>query len=370
MSGRNTILGAAAIAMALSVIAMPAFARGGVISTSSGEPIGKPVDQVQRVLRVGLDVFANERITTTANDRAQLLFVDGSTLSIGPNSELTLDRYFFDPAKSTGTIAISAGRGVLRLVGGAITKDNEATIRTPSGTIGIRGGITIVEITGPTQTNAYFVFGRGMRGDSEGRDETATRPSSAITLRAGREPAGRGAPIEQRMAQSQISRQNSGNPDATLPRPGPGTGSGGPPSQPGQHPIARQRVCNVFNNMPTPAQLPTVGTAIYNGRAVGTVLNGASRYNAIGTFQPTWYFSYRIGSVSINNFDGINYAGSTSGSPANVSFIGLVTDSAGRSGIVAGSFFKSPSDPAAYKAGTFSVASTDYKATGTFAGRR
>lgn len=268
MNGRNAALSVSGIAILLSLAtAGAALARVGVTSTSSGDPIGKPVDRDQRVLRVGIDVFANERITTTANDRAQLVFVDGTALSVGPNSELTLDRYVYDPAKGTGTLAITAGKGILRLVGGAITKGTEATIRTPSGTIGIRGGITIVEIVDQNQTNAYFVFGRGMRGSSEGRSETATRPGSAITLRTGRPPsppflanqqalagalgqleaprdrgtpgapqAQGGATIERRMAQSQVTQHNSNNPHA-----GPGGAPNRPPhaGPPGHDAVAR-----------------------------------------------------------------------------------------------------------------------------------
>ena len=283
MTGRigSPTVSAIAILAALAAAA-PAHARVGVTSTTAGEPVGKPVDQAQRVLRVGLDVFANERVTTGANDRAQLLFLDGSSLSVGPNADLTLDKYVYDPAKGTGAIAITAGKGILRLVGGAITKQTEATITTPSGTIGIRGGITIVEIIDQTQTNAYFIFGRNMRGTTDGRSENATRPGSAITLRAGRPPSapylanqqalasalglleapfGRqtpGAPpVEQRMAQSQVTQRNSANPNAAPPpQPGPAATTENPPAT--QVPNAAAQV-PVYGT-PAPVTHPVVPT--------------------------------------------------------------------------------------------------------------
>jgi hypothetical protein len=72
------------------------------------------------VLRIGIDVQANELVTTNENDRAHLVFHDGSSLTVGPNARLTIDRFVLDPSTKTGELAINASRGVLRLVGGKI----------------------------------------------------------------------------------------------------------------------------------------------------------------------------------------------------------------------------------------------------------
>ena len=76
------------------------------------------------MLRIGIDVQANELITTNANDRAHLVFLDGSSLTVGPNAQLTIDKFVFDPNTKTGELAINASKGVLRLVGGKISKNN------------------------------------------------------------------------------------------------------------------------------------------------------------------------------------------------------------------------------------------------------
>ena len=64
--------------LALSGMAM-AQSRVGVTSGTSGDPLGKPPAEAERVLRVGVDVKANEAITTGVADRAHLLFLDGSS---------------------------------------------------------------------------------------------------------------------------------------------------------------------------------------------------------------------------------------------------------------------------------------------------
>ena len=51
--------------------------------------------------------------------------------------------------------------GLLRLVGGKVTKKNAATINTNVATVGIRGGIVIVDSDAET-TSAAFVYGQEM----------------------------------------------------------------------------------------------------------------------------------------------------------------------------------------------------------------
>jgi hypothetical protein len=74
--------------------------------------------EAERVLRIGIDVQANELVTTNENDRAHLVFHDGSSLTA--NARLTIDRFVLDPSTKTGELAINASRGVLPLVGGKI----------------------------------------------------------------------------------------------------------------------------------------------------------------------------------------------------------------------------------------------------------
>ena len=81
-------------------------------------------------------------------DHGQLLFVDQTTLTIAPNSEVVLDKFVFDPDRGTGEIAISLTKGALRFIGGKISKNTDAVINTPSATIGIRGGLAVIEIIG------------------------------------------------------------------------------------------------------------------------------------------------------------------------------------------------------------------------------
>src|SRR5580692_4318820 len=48
-------------------------------------------------LRAGIDVFQNETIDTADNSASRVIFQDRTQLSIGPMSQVVLDRFVFDP---------------------------------------------------------------------------------------------------------------------------------------------------------------------------------------------------------------------------------------------------------------------------------
>ena len=158
------------------------LAQGKVGVTSAVVPAsrGQAPQAAPRVLRIGEDVMANERVTTDAAGRTQLLFMDGSALTLGPDSDVVIDEFVYDPATKTGKLAFSATKGVFRLIGGKISKQDEVLLRTPTATIGIRGGIAMASVT-PGQVNADFIFGTQMSVTGGGGQQIANRPGSRIS---------------------------------------------------------------------------------------------------------------------------------------------------------------------------------------------
>lgn len=124
----------------------------GVLAAVNRDMTGARPSEAARDVFIKDRLVSSERIETTADGGGQILFLDQTSLTVSPQASLVLDKYVFDPDKRTGEIGVSLARGALRLVGGKITKSAAATIRTPSATIGIRGGIghTMVEEDGST----------------------------------------------------------------------------------------------------------------------------------------------------------------------------------------------------------------------------
>ena len=91
-----------------------------------------------RTLSPGVDVHASETIRTGDAGVAGLRFRDSSNLSVGPKSVVRLDKFVYDPNRSTGSVAVEATRGSFRFVTGSQNR-GDVKIKTPYGTLGVRG---------------------------------------------------------------------------------------------------------------------------------------------------------------------------------------------------------------------------------------
>jgi len=89
-------------------------------------------------LSAGSGVHANESIHTGGSGQADLRFLDSSNLTVGPGSNVRLDKFVYDSNKGTGSVAVEASRGAFRFVTGSQNKGSYS-VKTPSGTLGIRG---------------------------------------------------------------------------------------------------------------------------------------------------------------------------------------------------------------------------------------
>jgi hypothetical protein len=92
-----------------------------------------------RTLSAGSAVYSQEMIHTGDNGVADLRFHDSSNLSVGPKSEVRLDKFVYDPNRGTGSAAVEVARGSFRFVTGPQTKGVTYQIKTPFGTLGVRG---------------------------------------------------------------------------------------------------------------------------------------------------------------------------------------------------------------------------------------
>ncbi len=91
-----------------------------------------------RTLSGGSSVYAKETVRTGQSGAAAMRFHDNSNLSVGPKSNVRLDKFVYDPNRSASSVAIQATRGSFRFVTGSQGRGSYK-IKTPYGTLGIRG---------------------------------------------------------------------------------------------------------------------------------------------------------------------------------------------------------------------------------------
>ena len=92
-----------------------------------------------RTLSVGSSVYSQDNIHTGDSGVADLRFHDSSNLSVGPQSEVRLDKFVYDPNRSAGNAAVEVARGSFRFVTGPQSAGVTYQIKTPFGTLGVRG---------------------------------------------------------------------------------------------------------------------------------------------------------------------------------------------------------------------------------------
>jgi hypothetical protein len=96
-----------------------------------------------QALSPGTELYANETVRTGNVGRADLVFLDNTNLTVGPTSEVKLDKFVYDRTGSSGKVVLQATRGAFRFVTGS--QDHRAyKVETPYGSLGVRG--TIVEV--------------------------------------------------------------------------------------------------------------------------------------------------------------------------------------------------------------------------------
>ena len=171
--------------MGLLLPATPSWSATEVGVTSPVLPNahGTPPGGATRIMQIGLDVVSNEQVTTGPKGKLQLLFLDGSALTLGPNSDVTIDTFVYDPDSRTGQLAMSTTKGLFRLVGGRISKTRPITLKTPNAVIGIRGGIMTTRVS-EQQTSSTFHFGQQMTVEAGGERVSVRRPGFQVDASA------------------------------------------------------------------------------------------------------------------------------------------------------------------------------------------
>ena len=115
-------------------------ARGGVVRRAT-ETI--PVSE-------GMHLQLNDTLQTSADGVVGIILQDGTRISLGPNSELKLDRFVYQPADGKFGLLLRLGHGALSYISGKIAHfaPESVSVETPVGVLGLRGTHFAVSLEG------------------------------------------------------------------------------------------------------------------------------------------------------------------------------------------------------------------------------
>lgn len=96
----------------------------------------------------GFKLNMGDTLRTDSGGALGIIFNDETVLSLGPNSELTVDEYVFNPDQSRFSFVVKMVRGTAAYISGLIAKINPESTRfvTPSASIGIRGTKMLIQV--------------------------------------------------------------------------------------------------------------------------------------------------------------------------------------------------------------------------------
>ena len=94
--------------------------------------------EITRELRVADEVFTEEVVETSDDGATRIIFLDGTELTMGPNSRVTLDRFVYDPTTGVGEMTVSFVSGIFEFATGLLP-DASYALRTPFADLVVRG---------------------------------------------------------------------------------------------------------------------------------------------------------------------------------------------------------------------------------------
>lgn len=121
--------------------------RSGTLKAVQGD-VAVVKGDARKTALSGDGVAQADHIVTGANSAASLTLRDGTALVVGPNSNVSLARFEYEPTTQKGGLLVDVLQGSIRMVSGLIGKLNpeQVKVKTPTVVVGVRGTDFIVEV--------------------------------------------------------------------------------------------------------------------------------------------------------------------------------------------------------------------------------
>ena len=88
---------------------------------------------------VGKRFEFGDRLITGPNGRVQILLPDETIFTLGPNSDMIIDQFVYDPAAGANRLDAIILKGAFRFVTGKVQRKRDLNVKIAVGTIGVRG---------------------------------------------------------------------------------------------------------------------------------------------------------------------------------------------------------------------------------------
>lgn len=150
MKHMKTILLSSFSVLAFASTALAQTSSIGVNAAVKGNVTIASAEQTAKQALVKDPVFLGDKVNAEKLSSLQVLLLDETVFTVGPECELTIDTFVYDPNENTNSMQATVTKGMFRFMSGNIAKSgtDNVKINTPVASMGIRG--TMVEgLVGP-----------------------------------------------------------------------------------------------------------------------------------------------------------------------------------------------------------------------------
>ena len=116
----------------------------------------------------GEPILLQDAIQSGRRSGMQILLLDQTVFTIGPESERGIDEFVYDPKTDAGKLSAEITKGVFRFVSGKIAheKPEDMKLKLPSGTLGVRGTMVAGRVDPAQQSSRLVLLGEGPENDT------------------------------------------------------------------------------------------------------------------------------------------------------------------------------------------------------------
>lgn len=124
----------------------------GYVKTLSGEA-SITTGKNKVAAQLGTPLFQGSQLKTGHKSSLGVTFKDDTVMSFGSDTELTVDEYLYAPSQGKLKLGSSLAKGSMNYVSGVIAKlqPDAVSVKTPTGTIGVRGTQFVVKVEDSAQ---------------------------------------------------------------------------------------------------------------------------------------------------------------------------------------------------------------------------
>ncbi|WP_371874430.1 FecR family protein [Duganella rivi] len=135
------------VAASLTLFATAAELPAGMIKTAKGTAAIEREGQ-KTPAKAGAALMASDRVVTGADGSVGITLRDETLLAVGPNSNVWLEKYAFDPTSHEGTLNATVKKGTLGVISGKLSKQSPGAVqfRTPTSILGVRGTEFVIDV--------------------------------------------------------------------------------------------------------------------------------------------------------------------------------------------------------------------------------